>query len=185
MGASSWHYFTAFDPDPGAALRRLRQTVFESGKFGDAMWDEGGPAAAMAGSATDDPVSTSAKRMMTEMPWPKRGLLRLAARVGMEFHGKIKKAKSIDEALRLADTEGTHSILDIEAVGDEPGFGIAAPLDDEALVEFFETAQPTREQVDELWADISENIERWEAVYFAIYKDGRPVEYAFIGCSGD
>lgn len=188
MGASSWHYFTAFDPDAGAALQRLRQSVFESGKFGDSLWDEGGPAAAFAATAgpvAGDPARAAAEAMKAQMPWAQRVLLRFAARKGMDFHANIKKAKSIDEALELADTEGTHSILDIAAVGDEPDFGVAAPLDEATIVELFGTSKPTRAQVEELWGDISEDLERWQAVYFAVYKDGRPSEYAFIGCSGD
>src|SRR5262245_61470394 len=35
MGASSWHYFTAYHPDPATALRRLREEVFAAGQYED------------------------------------------------------------------------------------------------------------------------------------------------------
>ena len=33
MDASRWHYFTPYDPDPNAALQRLRQEVFATGQY--------------------------------------------------------------------------------------------------------------------------------------------------------
>lgn len=33
MGASGWHYFVPFDPDPQAALQRLREDVFRRGQY--------------------------------------------------------------------------------------------------------------------------------------------------------
>src|SRR5204862_499406 len=51
---------------------------------------------------------------------------------------------SIEEAFADADADGTRSILDLTAVGDEPDFGVAARLGDEALRDLFGTTQPTR-----------------------------------------
>jgi hypothetical protein len=33
MGASGWYYFVPFDPDPQAALQRLREDVFRRGQY--------------------------------------------------------------------------------------------------------------------------------------------------------
>jgi hypothetical protein len=35
MGATSWRYYTAYDPDPARALHRLRDEVFARGEFVD------------------------------------------------------------------------------------------------------------------------------------------------------
>ena len=38
MGASGWTYFTPYDPDPNAALQRLRQEVFATGQYARPFW---------------------------------------------------------------------------------------------------------------------------------------------------
>ena len=45
--------------------------------------------------------------------------------------------------------------------------------------------ETTHEQVEENWGDASDGLERWQAYYVTVYRDGKPHEYAFIGCSGD
>src|SRR5690349_10034540 len=55
---------------------------------------------------------------------------------------------SIDQARQAADADGTRSILDIDAIGDAPDFGTAAPLEESDLQAFFGTTQPTRETVE-------------------------------------
>jgi hypothetical protein len=49
----------------------------------------------------------------------------------------------------------------------------------------FGTAEPTRDQVEQHWSDVAEQLGRWQARYVVVYRDGQPHEYAFIGCSGD
>jgi hypothetical protein len=46
MGASSWSYFVPYQPDVNAALRQLRQSVFEQGDYWWAVKGEFGPASA-------------------------------------------------------------------------------------------------------------------------------------------
>ena len=81
--------------------------------------------------------------------------------------------------------DGTHSILDIERTARRPGFGAATPMPPDRIEALFGTTQPTHDQVEELWLDLSEELDRWEAYYLTVYRDGAPHEYAFIGCSGD
>jgi hypothetical protein len=92
---------------------------------------------------------------------------------------------TIEAAFEAADEDGTRSILDIEQTGDEPDFGVACPLDEDVLEEFYGTTRPTREQVLESVFDVFEDIERGHAVYLTIYKDGKPDEYLFAGYSYD
>jgi hypothetical protein len=96
-----------------------------------------------------------------------------------------RRPESIEELLEMVAEDGTHSILDIEHTDRRLGFGVAAPMPPLLLRRFFESEQPTRERVEEHWGDASEELERWQAYYFTVYRDGRPHEYAFIGCSGD
>jgi hypothetical protein len=93
---------------------------------------------------------------------------------------------SIEDLLRNNPESGTHSILDIYGIADEPSFGAATPLSDEGLLRAFGTTQPTAEEVESAPdSGFGENLERWQAVYFVVYKDGRPHQIHFEGCSGD
>ena len=91
---------------------------------------------------------------------------------------------SIDEAREDAAEDGTRSILDIETVGDEPDFGVAAPLDPELLEELYETTRPTRRMIEENM-EFLEDVERGHCVYTVVYKDGKPDELFFAGYSYD
>jgi hypothetical protein len=103
-------------------------------------------------------------------------------------HGKTRPGgppRTIDEVLERAGEDGTHSILDISHVGRERDFGVAVALAPEVLEEFFGTAEPSHEDVEDRGLDLAEDLDRWEAVYFVVYQHGRPHAYAFVGCSGD
>lgn len=91
---------------------------------------------------------------------------------------------SIDEALEIADADGTASILDISQVADEPDYGCAAPFTPAELKQYFGAERPTRsdiEQADEYWDDL----ERGQARYAVVYDAGKPSEIYFAGYSFD
>ena len=96
-----------------------------------------------------------------------------------------QRPETIEELLEMVAEDGTHSILDIEHTGSRREFGVAAPMPARRIREFFGSEQPTHEQVEQSWGDASEELDRWQAYYLTIFKDGKPHEYAFIGCSGD
>ena len=91
---------------------------------------------------------------------------------------------SIEEALEIADADGTASILDISQIADEPDFCCAAPFSAEELKQYFGADRPTRvdvEQSDEYWEDL----ERGQARYAVVYADDAPSEIFFAGYSFD
>lgn len=91
---------------------------------------------------------------------------------------------SIDAARRAAREDGTRSILDIETIGLHSDFGVAGRLDDAALRALYGTTQPTHQMVeDEI--EILEPVERGQAAYVVVYKDGKPDELFFAGYSYD
>jgi hypothetical protein len=92
--------------------------------------------------------------------------------------------ESIEEAMAAAAEEGTRSILDIESVDDEPDFGIAGSLEDDALDEFFGTTQPTHELVEDNM-NFLEDLDRGQCVYVVVYKENQPDEIFFGGYSFD
>lgn len=91
---------------------------------------------------------------------------------------------SIEEALEISDADGTASILDIQAISDEPDFCSAAPFTDEELVDYFGSTRPTRADI-EAAADCFEEIERGHARYAIVYEGDEPVEIFFAGVSFD
>ncbi len=108
---------------------------------------------------------------------------------GEEFAaGRFRYAEeeptSIEEALEIADADGTASILDIMQVSDTPDFCCAAPFSAGELQAYFGTERPTRadvEQAEDYWEDI----ERGHARYAVLYADGTPSEIYFAGYSFD
>ena len=91
---------------------------------------------------------------------------------------------SIDEALEIADADGTASILDINQISDEPDFCSAAPFTPAELRTYFGSEEPTRAQIeasDDYW----EELDRGQARYAIVYADGAPTEIYFAGYSFD
>jgi hypothetical protein len=172
MGASGWSYTTSYDPDIEAALGRLQQEVFERGDYYK-PWEEVW--------RYRDAILV---KPLDQLQDHERQYLRLMKSYPMPDRNYVPA--SIEDVLRNNAESGTHSILDIYGVSDESSFGAATPLSDEEMLRVFGTTQPTAEDVESTLASgLGENLERWQAVYFVAYKDGRPHEIHFEGCSGD
>jgi hypothetical protein len=97
----------------------------------------------------------------------------------------MKEPSTIEEYVEWCAEEGTHSLMDIQRVGEAPGFGIAAPPSNEQLVEFFSTDKPSRSMIEDRLDDLMVLRERWQATYVVAYKEGIPDEILFTGYSGD
>ena len=95
-----------------------------------------------------------------------------------------KQHASIQEALDASEADGTRSILDIQRIGDRPDYGAAVPLSSERLNELYATDKPTREMVTDNM-DFFEEVERGQAIYFVLYRGGKPSEIFFAGMSYD
>ena len=100
------------------------------------------------------------------------------------FRYAEEQPSSIDEALEIADADGTASILDISSISDEPDFCCAAPFSAAELKQYFGSERPSRadvERADDYWEDI----ERGHARYTIVYANGAPSEIYFAGYSFD
>ena len=97
-----------------------------------------------------------------------------------------KPPKTIAALIRRAGESGTHSILDISKIAKSPSFGSrladVGPGIARSLRHF---PSPRANDVEHSELSFWEQLERWHARYFAIYADGEPAEYAFLGSSGD
>lgn len=163
MGASDWNYIVPYQANIGQALQALRQLVFEQGAY----YKRAEFLARILEFQPDD----------------------LQDRLQDEINRQqtLPPPTSIAGLLERNGEEGTHSIIDIEAVSMERGFRIASPLAEQELIDLFGTQPPSREMVaDKEQARILATFRRrWEALYIVVYKDGQPTEIFFRGFSGD
>jgi hypothetical protein len=101
-----------------------------------------------------------------------------------EYRYAEERPSSIEEALEIADADGTCSVLDIHQIASEPDFGCAAPFSPNELMTYFGSDRPTRadiEATDEYWEDL----QRGQARFAIVYADGEPSEIYFAGYSFD
>lgn len=173
MGASGWHYVTDYDEDAEAALQRVRQEVFESGDYMT-------PLAWVREALGQRSIPLPVRLLIAGagMPLLVTTTFRWLARGG-------RGPRTIDELLEIAGEDGTHSILDITHTSRTREFGAAVPLSDPRLIRFFGDEHPTASDLDDRLDRIIDDVNRWEAVYFPIYRDGAPAGLVFAGASGD
>jgi hypothetical protein len=91
---------------------------------------------------------------------------------------------SIEDALEDSDADGTRSILDIQTIGEEPDFCVAAPLEPAELQALYGTTQPSHQMLEQNM-DFLDDIDRGHCKYALVYKDGKPDEVLFAGYSFD
>ena len=165
MGASGWQYFTRYRPRTEDALQELRQRVFDNREF------------------LRSPVSPAGS--MKGLGLGLRLLVMLYRIVFWARQRRLRRARSIDEAVELAAEEGTHSILDVYGVARVREIGVAAPAPQRWLEEIYGATRPTRAQVEQNAGEFDERLERGQCVYVVVYRDGEPDEIYFKGNSGD
>ncbi len=202
MGASGWHYFVPYQEDSALALKMLQNRIFVEERYTanwwydcipESCWDEmwkvmnsfhqswiiGGVGRSWEGfaQAVLDELALVLAEKQIEVALP-------------------KPPQTIEELLQRTNADGTHSILDIAGIAGQPGFRMVTLLSQEEHLALLGTDKPTRATVEatlaqqskqrEPWKKGLEDIRgRWQAVYFTVYKDEKPDEICFCGCSGD
>jgi len=199
MGATGWKYFVPYEADITAALHRLHQDVFARGDY---ETDDG---------LSEEQIEQSMKRAKPEFELRAKELLAKAEDPTQPEHlraafrqfaeklqemGNYKagaarakqKPKTIKALLEQRAESGTHSILDIACISAKPEFGAISPFPRAKLSEFFQSETPSHAEIEEAYdAESFEEFvsERWQGVYIIAYRDGKPDEIFFAGCSGD
>ena len=187
-----------YETDVSAALQRLRQDVFARGDYtyGDDITDEQVKPFLEKARQEIEPWMQKVREQAENMPEPMRTRY-------LEMAGKIKggimgggsaprkpkrKPKTIEKALEYQAESGTHSILDITSISAEPQFGAIGPFPLAKFSEFFQSETPSHAEIEEAYDSESfEDFvsERWQGIYIIAYRDGKPDEIFFAGCSGD
>ena len=130
MGSTTWDYFTRYDADAGAALRRLRTRVFREGRY-ERFVPSQEDLEVMQGKPRR--IGPEVSPLERERIGQKDSMVHLAGRI-QSILGKwgdkpdalpdySKKPRTIKALLKEEGESGTHSILDIERVtaGPQPG----------------------------------------------------------------
>jgi hypothetical protein len=156
MGGCSWNYFVLYEVDVSAALQKLRSHIFRTGQYTRSVL-----------SAED-----------------------IAEEPELAQEDPNREPETIDKLLEQEAEDGTNSILDITHLSDQPEFAAATPVSRESLREIFGTDQPTHEMVESKrgYPELLHHslvVEKWQGAYFTVYRDDKPDEIFFFGCSGD
>jgi hypothetical protein len=104
-----------------------------------------------------------------------------------------RKPKSPREALEINDTEGTHSIMDIEkaslaeAARERCDIMTVCPLPKKELVAIFGSDRPTRAMIEAAAKkdDVAGLQQRWSGIWVVVYEKNQPKMLYFTGNSGD
>ncbi|HEX5400004.1 MAG TPA: hypothetical protein VFY06_13245 [Verrucomicrobiae bacterium] len=198
MGATGWSYFVPYEADISVALQRLRKDVFARGDYiyGDGVTDDQRKAILEKARPELNPWMQKVREEAAKLQEPfKTKYLEMAERIKSEITGDSstsqkpkQKPKTIEEVLEFQAENGTHSILDVVGISQEPKFGCIRPFPHEKLVEFFGSETPSHAEIEEahdfgLLKDFVS--ERWEGIYVIAYLNGSASEIFFAGCSGD
>ena len=100
-------------------------------------------------------------------------------------HPPVLVPRTIEEALALVGETGTHSILDVEAVGVMPGPGICSLLSAEVRLEVYGTLTPDRDDVDFHKFTLVNHMNAGEARFVIVHKDDEPDQIYLEGLTGN
>jgi hypothetical protein len=163
MGASGWHYFVPFQPDIKAVLDQLREDVFDKGEYLKP--------ALFYGALMHQVGDQLEPNVVDEV------------NIAIEDFKKRPEPQSIEELIEMNAEMGTHSIIDIHEISEEPGFGVIAPMPEKMVTNMFGTHRPNHSQIESKVDELFMNIRA--CYYVLVYKNDSPDEIFFIGFSGD
>src|SRR5579863_3163436 len=155
MGASGWSYFVPYQEDAARALEQLQHRVFVEENYSDTWlydcipniyWDD-------LNKVWGNLHRSWVQAAGYERSW--QGF----AQAGLEELARVLAAKQIDvvlpkppqtieELLLRYDSGGTHSILDIISIAEQPGFRMATSLSREECLTLLGTEKPTRARAE-------------------------------------
>jgi hypothetical protein len=191
MGATGWSYTVPYEADMNKVLDDLHRDVFLRGAYRRPI---------PIFEALEELGFLEADEETREDLIRECGLEPLRApieRVGpdglrdwLEALYDAPKLQNMEElaALQCLSESGTHSILDIESVGQTRADDGIYPLPREFLLRYVGTAEPNRAAVEKLRERgmlLGEAYERGQGVYVILYRDGKPDEIYIEGASGD
>jgi hypothetical protein len=183
MGASEWSRKVPYQADLAAALRQAREDAYREGDFYRAE-----PDVRARQMSEDEYVAAEVAAMRAELVAvfgeeeagdPDDEMAREA------WHAAQIDVIGPDSLLASQPFSGTHSIIDMTGVAEQPESGKVAPLPGEDLDRWFGTRRPDVAAVERALGEGLSGFERWQGAYVVAYADDRPGTILFFGWSGD
>ncbi len=183
MGASEWSRKVPYQADLAAALRQAREDAYREGDFYRAEPD---PRARQMSEDAYVAAEVAAMRAQLvaafgeeEAGDPDDEMAREA------WHAAQIDVTGPDSLLASQPFSGTHSIIDMTGVADEPEAGKVAPLPGDDLDRWFGTRRPDAAAVERALRDGLSGFARWHGAYVIAYGGDDPDKIYFFGWSGD
>lgn len=171
----------SYQDDVGAALQQARWDAYRRGDFyrlppnekARAMGEEEYVAWGIAQTKASVPVE------LADVEW-----------TGDEYRDEWRAAQVVvtgpDSLLEAQPFAGTHSVIDMTQVADQPGYSVVSPTPQEYLMELFGTTRPTVAAIEAaIEAHAIHGFARWYGMYLVGYAGDKPAEIFFVGHSGD
>lgn len=182
MGATCWVRYVPYEADFGEALWKARREVFEAGDYAAPYGMSGDE----AGAPSDEDVQASMAEFLGVDAADLEGFEEMVPESVRGPAPRDELDERIAGMLNMTMDQGSHSILDLVRVGDQPGFGVVTPVPEAELEELVGTARPTRIQVEAIETSLFDRCPRWEGRLVVVHDDtGAPQELCFLGVSGD
>lgn len=183
MGASEWSRKVPYQPDLTAALRQCREEAYREGDFYRVEPD---PRALVMTEEEYVAVEVAAMHAQLVEAFgeedagePDDEMARTA------WHAAQVEVTGPDSLLESQPFSGTHSVIDMTGVAEEPDGGRVAPLPDADLDEWFGTRRPSAPAVDQALEKGLSGFGRWHGAYVIAYRGDEPEAIYFFGWSGD
>jgi hypothetical protein len=181
MGASAWHARVSYQDDIGAALQQARWDAYRRGDFyrmppnekARSMGEEEYVAWGIAQTRASVPAE------LADVEWS-----------GDEHRDEWRAAQVVvtgpDSLVDAQPFSGTHSVIDMTHVADEPEYSAVSPAPQEYLMELFGTTRPTVAAIEAaMERHALDGFGRWCGMYLVGYTDDMPTDIFFVGYSGD
>jgi hypothetical protein len=165
MTSTAWGYLVPYQEDIQLALSTIQQEVFQRGEFFTELGD------LLAFLKSEQTQYASLEKIE-----------QIKARINVLEQEPIPV--TIPALIQKSGEVGTHSIIDMQGISNEPKENHISPLTDGEIEEYFGHKQPTLSMLEQNNNNILNLCEQWQGRYLLVYENERPVDIFFIGISG-
>lgn len=166
MTSTAWGYLVPYQENIEQALSEIQQDIFQRGAF----FTELGDLLAFIRSEQIQHLS-------------QENIEQIKVRINQLEQEPIPV--TIPALIQQNGDAGTHSIIDMQGISDEPKEHHISPLPDEEVIKYFGHHQPTLAMLEQNNNNILNLCELWQGRYLLVYENEKPIDIFFIGISGN
>ena len=166
MTSTAWGYLVPYQEDIQQALNEIKQHVFQRGEFFTELGD-------LLSFLQSDQIQNLSQEKIEQ----------IKARINILEQEPIPV--TIPALIQKNGDTGTHSIIDMQGISEEPKQHHISPLTDEEIEKYFGHTQPTLAMLEQNNNNILNLCEHWQGRYLLVYENQKPIDIFFIGISGE